>query len=109
MVDLTVYRFVQESVLNALKHGKARHVDVSIALRPGNASCDAVLEATVANDGTMPVASNREGYGLIGIAERVEALGGFATAPGVAGGRTTCRIAIPVRAAGNGAAEGARP
>jgi len=109
VVDLTVYRFVQESVLNALKHGKARHVDVSIALRPGNASCDAVLEATVANDGTMPVASNREGYGLIGIAERVEALGGFATAPGVAGGRTTCRIAIPVRAAGNGAAEGARP
>ncbi|UHD45134.1 histidine kinase [Aureimonas altamirensis] len=109
VVDLTVYRFVQESVLNALKHGKARHIDVSIALRPGNASCDAVLEATVANDGTMPVASNREGYGLIGIAERVEALGGFATAPGVAGGRTTCRIAIPVRAAGNGAAEGARP
>ncbi|MCM2504618.1 histidine kinase [Aureimonas altamirensis] len=109
VVDLTVYRFVQESVLNALKHGKAGRVEVAIALRPGDASCDAVLEATVANDGTMPVASNREGYGLIGIAERVEALGGFATAPAVSGGQTICRIAIPVRAAGDGAARGARP
>lgn len=109
VVDLTVYRFVQESVLNALKHGKASQVDVAIALRPGDESCDAVLEATVANDGTMPGASNREGYGLIGIAERVEALGGFATAPSVADGRTICRIAIPVRAAGNGAAREARP
>ena len=106
VVDLTVYRFVQESILNALKHGKARQVDVAIALRPGDASCDAVLEAIVANDGTMPIASNREGYGLIGIAERVEALGGFATAPAVAGGRTICRIAIPVRAGSTSGSSG---
>lgn len=73
-VDLSAYRIVQESLTNTVKHARARHA--SVTLRYGEAD----LEIEVLDDGTaVPVsasASEANGHGLVGMAERAHLLGG---------------------------------
>lgn len=67
-----VYRIVQEAVTNAVKHALAGHVQVSLDLQ------DAFLVLAVEDDGRgLPADWQRPGhYGLIGMKERVQTLGG---------------------------------
>ena len=75
-VDLAVYRIVQESLTNVLRHSTASTVDVSV-----ECATDAV-EVTVRDDGTTDrsrpdqVTTEGTGSGLRGMTERVTALGG---------------------------------
>lgn len=73
----SVLRLVQESLTNTRKHASAvSSVDVSLASRDG------VLHLVVADDGVasgVPVGGSG-GYGLVGMRERVELLGGTFTA-----------------------------
>ncbi|SOC56701.1 Signal transduction histidine kinase [Ornithinimicrobium cerasi] len=71
-VDLAAYRVVQESLTNVLKHaGPDAHVDVDVLRTP------AVLLVRVTDDGAGPAAdADGEGNGVLGMAERVEVLGG---------------------------------
>lgn len=66
------YRIVQEAVTNAIKHAQARRITVTLT------STDHALELTVQDDGIgLPAAWQRPGHhGLLGIRERVQALGG---------------------------------
>ncbi|MCP2321591.1 signal transduction histidine kinase [Hamadaea flava] len=70
----TVYRIVQESLTNVARHApSARHVTVGLAESPG------VVTVEVADDGDprRPGSSSTgDGHGLLGMRERVEALGG---------------------------------
>jgi two-component system sensor histidine kinase UhpB len=107
-VDLTLYRCVQESLTNAIRHAGAKTVVVQA--REGAAATDAQadgaarLELTVRDDGRGIPASNKPGFGLSGMQERVQALGGeFAVETGRDG--TCIRIVIPVPA--RGSADGA--
>ena len=81
-----VYRIVQEALTNTLRHtsGGAR---VTVAVR---AAADGIT-VEVADDGPGPGSESRPGYGLVGIAERVERLGGTLTA-GPAGHATGFRV-----------------
>ncbi|MEU9121039.1 ATP-binding protein [Streptomyces sp. NPDC048506] len=78
-----VHRVVQEALTNVRKHAAgASRVEVRVAVRPGAPDR---LEASVTDDGRggTPTAGERadgRGYGLIGLAERVERLGGRITA-----------------------------
>jgi signal transduction histidine kinase len=66
-----VYRTVQEGLTNAHKHAAPTEVDVHVGQHGG------FLTVTVRNDGVHTVAApGPSSYGLLGLRERAEALGG---------------------------------
>jgi len=71
-VGLALYRVVQESLTNTLKHaGPGTPVEVSVEHLPG------LVHVTVADEGQDGAADGHEsGHGLIGMRERVSMLGG---------------------------------
>ncbi|GJD52246.1 hypothetical protein OPKNFCMD_5009 [Methylobacterium crusticola] len=99
LVDLTVYRCVQEALTNALRHARAGRIAVRAAPAPDGAS----LHLSVEDDGVGVGEAPRPGRGLAGMRERVEALGGTLALDGLAPG-TALRVSLPVEP---GAAEGA--
>ncbi|NUS63681.1 MAG: histidine kinase, partial [Saccharothrix sp.] len=90
----SVLRLVQESLTNARKHAEGvSSVDVSVSVSDG------VVHVLVADDGrarkAAPVGGSG-GYGLVGMRERVELLGGRFSAGARAGGGWEVRAALPV-------------
>ncbi|MGA0563789.1 histidine kinase [Ancylobacter sp. VNQ12] len=84
---LSLYRIAQECLTNAIRHGAPKTVSLEIEVAE-----DIVLTAT--DDGSarrdIPVG---DGYGLLGIRERVDALGGsFSLEPAEGGMRATARL-----------------
>ena len=71
-VRLAAYRVVQEGLVNAVRHARAQHVSIDVG------STDARMIVTVTDDGVgLPENWSRPGhFGLRGLAERVEHLGG---------------------------------
>ncbi|HEV2370293.1 MAG TPA: sensor histidine kinase [Acidimicrobiales bacterium] len=70
-VGLAVYRVIQEALTNAIRHSGGAHVQVEVTYAPG------FIVLFVDDDGTggsSPRAA--DGHGLMGMAERVAALGG---------------------------------
>jgi signal transduction histidine kinase len=94
-VGHVLYRVVQESLTNVLRHSQARAVTVSVR-RDGNAVLVEVHNdgAGAADDGGT---AGSGGRGLVGMRERVEALGGHLNAgPDMEGGwRVTARVPMP--------------
>ncbi|HWG25880.1 sensor histidine kinase [Actinospica sp.] len=70
LLQLTAYRIVQESLTNVIRHASARRA--TVALRHEQ---DA-LTIEVADDGRGAPAGGAPGFGLVGMRERAEALGG---------------------------------
>lgn len=94
-VDITVYRCIQEAVTNALRHGEARNI--AITLREETAAGRLCL--VVEDDGLGVPAGAARGFGLLGIEERVGALGGsWRLVPATPRG-TRVEMSVPVRAA----------
>ncbi|TGD99893.1 ATPase [Methylobacterium nonmethylotrophicum] len=88
LVDLTLYRCVQEGLTNALRHAGPTRVTVEVAEQDGT------LRLAVEDDGRGLGPDRDEGRGLAGMRERVEALGGhLALMPRDPG--TALRIALP--------------
>ena len=87
-VQLAVFRIVQESLTNVVRHSGARHAGVVLRTEDGE------LVVEVADDGTG--IDGEPGGGLLGMRERAELLGGtLTTAPGPEGGtRITARIPL---------------
>ncbi|MCA9574399.1 MAG: ATP-binding protein [Polyangiales bacterium] len=85
-----VYRVVQEALTNALKHARARLLRVAVRHER-----DALL-VTVADDGRgFDVNARGAGWGLIGMRERVEGLGGTLRFDSGAGGTAlTARVPL---------------
>ena len=89
LVDLTVFRCVQESATNAVRHGGATQVEAEAG------EADGRVQATIRDNGSGVPAEHGTGLGLSGMRERVEALGGsFALDNGGPG--AIVRITIPV-------------
>jgi signal transduction histidine kinase len=65
-----VYRIVQEALTNAVRHAPGAQVTVLV----DPSARDVTIEVT--DDGPGPGGGSRRGYGLVGIAERVERIGG---------------------------------
>jgi signal transduction histidine kinase len=80
--DLTAYRVIQEALTNIWKHAGAPGARLRLAYEP------AALRITVDDDGTgQPEPAGRGGHGIIGMRERVTAVGGrFQAGPRPAGG-----------------------
>jgi signal transduction histidine kinase len=85
--EAAVYFVVVEAMTNAQKHSHASSLRVSIAWRGGS------LVAEVVDDGVGGVKEG--GYGMHGMRDRVEALGGHLTVLSEPGAGTRIRAAIP--------------
>ncbi|MFI5529173.1 sensor histidine kinase [Kitasatospora sp. NPDC051853] len=90
-VGRTAYRIVQESLTNVVRHAAATRASVRIDHRPG------VLALRIDDDGrAAPGSTPAPGVGLLGMQERVAALGGRLRAePRVEGGFTV-QAELPV-------------
>ncbi|MBQ1013489.1 sensor histidine kinase [Micromonospora sp. M51] len=91
-VALSVYRIVQESITNTVKHAEATTVDVTITY-----AGDAVT-VEVVDDG-VGAAASRRGHGVAGMRERATAAGGSLDAgprPEGGGFRVAARLPVEV-------------
>lgn len=68
----TLYRVIQESLNNAVRHGRPTRITISATLAPNR-----VLIARISDDGATVEPAPGAGYGLIGMRERVEGTGGI--------------------------------
>lgn len=71
--NLAIFRLVQEGMTNALRHGRATHISVMLnRVKDG-------LGVKIADNGIgcESTANSDTGYGLVGIRERLEQLGGY--------------------------------
>jgi signal transduction histidine kinase len=90
-VGRTAYRIVQESLTNVARHAAAATASVRIDVRPGT------LVVRVDDDGTATVDAPPEpGVGLLGMRERVTALGGQLRAEPRREGGFSVRAELPV-------------
>jgi signal transduction histidine kinase len=95
-VEVTIYRMVQEGLTNAAKHAPRANVHVTVA------DGDNLL-VRVRDDGPgFSPAAHHEGFGLIGLRERVELVGGNFTVESTPGSGTTLEAVMPVRRRGDG-------
>jgi PAS domain S-box-containing protein len=90
-VEVGAYYVVSEALTNALKHAHASVVNIELETR------DAVLHLVVRDDGIGGAAPGA-GSGLVGISDRVEALGGTLKVTSAAGLGTALLVTIPLEA-----------
>lgn len=97
-LSLTVYRIVQESLTNVIKHAPGASATVDVGLRAGAVhvtitnSAGRVVDPRLRPSGSSPVGAGR---GLIGLHQRVEVYGGtFRTEP-LADGGFRVEVALP--------------
>jgi signal transduction histidine kinase len=95
VVEAAAYFAASEAVANALKHAGAEHI------RIGATDDGERLVLIVADDGGGG-AQPRAGGGLVGLADRLEALGGELVIDSAHGGGTTLTAIIPLDAAARG-------
>ena len=78
---VSVYRIVQEGLTNAIRHGRPR--SVRAALHRDRSGLRVLIEDDGVGGADTAVAAGEGGFGLLGMAERVEAFGGrFVLRPG---------------------------
>jgi len=96
VVNITIYRFVQECLTNVAKHAQAAQVTVSLERRaPGE------IAVAVLDDGRgMDIGAKRTGLGLVGLRERVEALNGAVHIESTPGCGLSVAASIPMAAQG---------
>jgi len=92
-LDLSVYRIIQESLTNVLKHAHASRADVQVHCRPQS------LEIDVLDDGIGGSPAPGDGFGLIGMRERVAVYGGSVHAGRAEGGGYQVHAVLPFEAA----------
>jgi len=99
-LETALYRIAQEAMTNGLKHSGAQLLTVDIAEADGH------VTVSVHDDGQgFDPSARAEGFGLLGMRERVELLDGTLTVVSAPGEGTTLSARLPVRRrpAANGA------
>ena len=90
--EVAIYRLVQEGLTNAVKHAGDVAVHVAVA-----ETADAVtIRVSDEGPGFTPDADH-EGFGLLGLRERVELVGGTLSVQSAPGAGTTLGALLPVR------------
>ena len=91
-LETAIYRIVQECLTNTTKHAEAE--SASVEVREGEGS----LTITVRDNGRgFEPASASHGFGLVGIQERVDSLGGTLGLESAPGAGTTVTVRLPAR------------
>ncbi len=95
--EMSIYRIVQESLNNVLKHADAKHVLVRVRATP------TAVDLTIQDDGVgfdaaTSIQGERRGFSLLGIVERVHLLGGTCAVQSKPGAGATASIRLPLPA-----------
>jgi signal transduction histidine kinase len=90
-VELAAYYVITEALANTAKHARATSMDVRVAADGG------LLRISVHDDGHGG-ADPAHGTGLVGLIDRVEALGGQLTLRSPPGAGTTLNVSLPLTA-----------
>jgi two-component system sensor histidine kinase NreB len=89
-LETSMYRIVQEALTNARKHGGARRAIVEVVEDENQ------IQITVRDDGQgFDVNANTEGFGLLGMRERAELMGGTLHVESAPGSGTTIVATLP--------------
>jgi signal transduction histidine kinase len=88
-IEAAAYFVASEALANATKHAQASRIDVSLAPRDG------VLLLSIRDDG-VGGADSGQGSGLVGLHDRVEALGGTIRIESPPGAGTLLVVALPL-------------
>lgn len=94
--NITAYRVVQESLTNVARHAAARRVEVCVRRVNGGAG-GSMLEIMVSDDGKGFDSENIAGFGLGGMRERVEGMGGTFELTSVSAMGTRILVSIPIK------------
>jgi signal transduction histidine kinase len=89
-VEVAAYFVASESLANAAKHSQASHIDVALTLENGR------LLLSVCDDGIGGADPGR-GSGLVGLRDRVEAVGGSLEIKSESGDGTLLVATLPIR------------
>jgi signal transduction histidine kinase len=108
LVEITLYRAVQEALSNAIRHGKPRQVKVRLRRSPRWVTCAVRDNGSGFRIGDRPRDAQACGLGLLGIRDRVEALGGTVRISSVPGRGTQIVVGIPLEQAQSAGAAGHR-
>ena len=98
LAGITVYRTVQELLTNAARYSAATRVTVTVAREP--APHGERLRVTVADNGrglSDQTTSTSGGFGLNGLIERVQALGGWLDLDSAPGRGTKVSVWLPIK------------
>jgi signal transduction histidine kinase len=92
-VETALYRIVQESLTNVVKHARARRVSILLARKEG------AVKAVVEDDGRGfdPTELGDDGFGLVGMRERLALLGGRLEVESGPETGTTIAAEVPIR------------
>lgn len=97
MVEITIYRVLQEALTNIARHAQAQHVSVILELRNHH------LQMIVEDDGCgfevedlFNTPETSRGLGLIGMQERIHALGGALDIESCPSHGTTLFVRVPL-------------
>jgi len=93
-VEVAAYYVVSEALANAAKHAHASVAHVGVQARDGS------LRLSVRDDGVGGAAPGR-GSGLIGLTDRVEAMGGTISVDSPTGQGTTLQVNLPIQVTGD--------
>jgi signal transduction histidine kinase len=95
-LETSVYRIVQESLTNAVKHGEAHRASVEVIEDAHR------IFVKIRDDGAgFDPGASTTGFGLVGIRERTELLGGDVDIESQPGTGTTITVALPTRHLGD--------
>jgi PAS domain S-box-containing protein len=87
-IEASAYFVVAEALTNVVKHANAKHAEVRAFIEDGT------LQVHVRDDGTG--GADPGGHGLVGLADRVTALGGRLAVRDAAGGGTLVAASMPL-------------
>ncbi len=98
-ININLYRIVQEALTNISRHARARTVAVDLRGYGSGSAPESEknwVRLLIRDDGVgMPIVEQSAGLGVLGMRERVRALGGQIGIDSPPGGGTTITITIP--------------
>jgi len=92
-LQTTLYRVAQESLNNVRKHSGSATVRLTVVREASNI----MLTTEDAGQGFQQAAAGPEGFGLLGMRERVRLLGGVCVVESAPGQGTRVRVSLPVQ------------
>jgi signal transduction histidine kinase len=97
-IETVVYRVIQEALTNVTKHARAKNVEIHLTRVAKHLHCRVHDDGVGFDPRSVLPGAARAGLGLIGIRERLNAVGGTLQIDSVVGRGTDLLVKIPVEA-----------
>ncbi|MDP4181927.1 MAG: sensor histidine kinase [Bacillota bacterium] len=87
-LEITIFRIIQESITNSIRHGHSKEIEITMNLYEG------IIQINIHDNGAG-CSRIKKGFGLSGIQERLEVVGGWADFLSTIGNGFTTKVSIP--------------